>query len=85
MLDAVAAGDARDIAERAYADIVASGRYTYRRLVEDVERALPAAPGRRRTAGAAVSRVIDAASQPLIPLATRVLMPARRRVLAWLR
>jgi hypothetical protein len=85
VLDAVAAGDARDIAERAYADVVASGRYTYRRLVEDVERALPAAPRRRRTAGAAVSRAIDAASHPLIPLATRVLMPARRRVLAWLR
>jgi hypothetical protein len=85
VLDAVAAGDAREIADRAYADVVASGRYTYRRLVEDVERSLPPAPARRRTAGAAASRAVDAASQPLIPFATRVLMPARRRVLAWLR
>ena len=85
VLDAVAAGDARDIAERAHADIVGSGRYTYRRLVADVERVMPAASARQLTVGAVASRALDTASQPLIPLATRVLMPARRRVLAWLR
>ena len=81
VLDVVAAGDADDIAERAHADIVASGRYTYRRLVESVERVLPATATRR---GAVVSRVVDTASHALIPLATRVLMPTRRRALAWL-
>ena len=81
VLDVVAAGDADDIAERAHADIVASGRYTYRRLVESVERVLPATASRR---GAVVARAVDTASHALIPLATRVLMPARRRALAWL-
>jgi hypothetical protein len=82
VLDTVAADDSREIAERAYTDIVASGRYTYRRLVEDVERALPAASGGRRPV---LSQAVDTSSHALIPLATRVLMPARRRVLAWLR
>ncbi len=82
VLETVAAEDSREIAERAYADIVASGRFTYRRLVEDVERVLPAASGGRRPI---LSQAIDASSHALIPLATRVLMPARRRVLAWLR
>ncbi len=85
VLDAVAGGDAESIAERAHADIVASGHYTYRRLVEDVERELPGRPGRPRSAGSIASHALDAASQPLIPLATRVLMPARRRVLSLLR
>jgi hypothetical protein len=58
---------------------VASGRYTYRRLVEDVERELP--PGRDLPARAAVSHAIDTATRPLIPLATRALMPARRWVI----
>jgi hypothetical protein len=82
VLETVAAGDSREIAERAYADIVASGRFTYRRLVEDVERVLPAARGGRRPI---LSQAVDTSSHALIPLATRVLMPARRRVLAWLR
>jgi hypothetical protein len=85
VLDAVAGGDAEPIAERAHADIVASGRYTYRRLVEDVEAKLPGRPGRPRSAGSIASHALDAASQPLIPLATRVLMPARRRLLSLLR
>jgi hypothetical protein len=82
LLATVAAGDAADVAERAYADIVASGRYTYRRFVEDVERVLPAAGKVRRPV---LSQAVDAGSRALIPLATRVLMPARRRLLAWLR
>jgi hypothetical protein len=82
VLETVAADDSREIAERAYADIVASGRFTYRRLVEDVERVLPVAAGGRRPI---LSQVVDTSSHALIPLATRVLMPARRRVLAWLR
>jgi hypothetical protein len=82
VLDTVAAADSRAIAERAYADIVASGRFTYRRLVEDVERVLPAARGGRRPI---LAQAVDTGSHALIPLATRVLMPARRRVLAWLR
>jgi hypothetical protein len=82
VLETVAADDSREIAERAYTDIVASGRFTYRRLVEDVERVLPAARGGRRPI---VSEAVDTSSHALIPLATRVLMPARRRVLAWLR
>jgi hypothetical protein len=80
VLDQVAHEDCRDIADQAYADIVASGRYTYRRLVQDVERVLPVS-ARRRTVGSAASHVMDTASHPLIPLATRVLMPARRRLL----
>jgi hypothetical protein len=82
VLDAVSSGDAREIADRAYADVVASGRFTYRRLVEDVERVLPAAGRGRRPV---LSQAVDTGSHALIPLATRVLMPARRRVLAWLR
>jgi hypothetical protein len=80
VLDYVAHEDCRDIADQAYADIVASGRYTYRRLVRDVERVLPGT-ARRRTVGSAASHVMDTASHPLIPLATRMLMPARRRLL----
>jgi hypothetical protein len=82
VLETVAADDSREIAERAYADIVASGRFTYRRLVEDVEGVLPAAKDGRRPI---LSQAVDTSSHALIPLATRVLMPARRRVLAWLR
>jgi hypothetical protein len=81
-LDAVldlVAGDGAEagrIAARAHADVVASGRYTYRRLVEDVERELP--PGRDAAARAWASHAVDTVARPLIPLATRVLMPARR-------
>ena len=81
----VVAGDpdaAERIAEQAHRDVVASGRYTLRRLVDDVERELGPANGRTRaTAGSVSARAIDAASQPLIPVATRALMPARRRLL----
>jgi hypothetical protein len=84
VLDAVA--DDRDaaagMAAHAHAAVVASGRFTYRRLVEDVERELPPSPDRRRTtAGTVASRAIDTASRPLVPLATQALMPARRRLL----
>jgi ketosteroid isomerase-like protein len=90
-LDAVLALVAEDaererVAEAAYRDVVASGRWTYRRLVEDVEAALPAT--RRRPAGTAAraaSRGLDAGSKPLLPLASRVLMPLRRRVYGALR
>ena len=56
--------------------------YTYRRLVEQVERELPA-PSRERSGrpATAVSHAVDALTRPLIPLATRTLMPVRRRVL----
>jgi hypothetical protein len=87
VLDVVAHSPGEDgrLAARSHADVVASGRYTYRRLVEDVERELPGAPdGRRVTAGSVSSRAVDAASRPLVPLATSVLMPARRRLLGQL-
>ena len=84
VLDIVAGepATAERLAARAHADVVASGRLTFRRLVDDVEAGLPPARAPRRvTAGALSSQAIDAASRPLIPLATRALMPARRRVL----
>ena len=73
---------AEQIADRAHRDIVASGRFTLRRLVDDVERELGSAPSRSRpTAGALSARALDTASRPLIPVATRAVMPARRRLL----
>lgn len=86
VLDLVAS-DARrdDVAEAAYADVVASGRWTYRRLVEDVEALVPVAARRPITRPAvALARVADQASKPLLPLASKVLMPLRRRVYALL-
>jgi hypothetical protein len=84
VLDLVAAGgdEPARMAERAHAEVVASRRYTYERLVQDVERELPpsSAPQRARVR-AATSQAVDAATQPLIPLATRGLMPTRRRLL----
>ena len=70
------------LSQQAYTDVVASGEYTYRRLVEQVERELPA-PSRERSGrpATAVSNAVDALTRPLIPLATRALMPVRRRVL----
>ena len=48
VLDLVAADAERErVAAAAYEQVVASGRWTYRRLVEDVEAALPAAARRR--------------------------------------
>jgi hypothetical protein len=88
VLDLVAddRGAEDEIARRAYADVVASGRWTYRRLVEDVERELPGAPAARRPTARSVSaHGLDTASRPLVPLATRVVMPARRRLLGYLR
>jgi hypothetical protein len=87
LLDAVAAGRQRDaVADSAHRDVVASGRWTYRRLVDDVEAELPAF-GARRLAGlaAALSRVLDGSSKPLLPLATRALMPLRRAIYGALR
>jgi hypothetical protein len=84
VLDGVARerGEAERIAGRAHRDIVASGRYTYRRLVEDVERELGPAPARRATSlGAVSSRAVDSASKRLIPVATKGVMPARRKLL----
>jgi len=81
VLDRVAAGDGDEIAAAAHADVVASGSWTYARLVEDVERALPAVE--RRPAAAAVraaSRAADSVSKPLLPLASEVIMPVRRRL-----
>jgi ketosteroid isomerase-like protein len=80
VLDDVANEHTRDlIAAGAYSQVVAPGRWTYRRLVEDVEGVVPA-PARRRPRRPAVaaSRALDTASKPLLPLATRVLMPLRR-------
>ncbi len=83
VLDAVKAdsGTAAQLAERSYRDVVASGEYTYRRLVEQVEAELPAPTGQQRSVSARLSGVVDALSRPLIPLATRALMPARRQLL----
>jgi hypothetical protein len=74
---------ARQIVDRAHEHVVASGRFTSRRLVEDVERELGPtdAPVRRTTLRALSSHAVDTASRPLIPVATRAVMPARRRVL----
>jgi hypothetical protein len=85
VLDVVAddGGEGERLAARAHAEVVASGAYTYRRLVEDVERELPA--GRDLPRRAQVARAVDDASRPLIPLATRALMPARRALLSALR
>ena len=84
VLDRVASdgGAAARLSQQAYTDVVASGEYTYRRLVEQVERELPA-PSRERSGrpATAVSNAVDALTRPLIPLATRTLMPVRRRVL----
>jgi hypothetical protein len=87
LLDAVAAGGDRErVAAAAHRDIVASGPWTYRRLVADVEAWLPrAAPRRLAGLQAVVSRALDSATKPLLPLATRALMPLRRRVYGTLR
>jgi hypothetical protein len=84
VLDVVAGEPAEGerIAERAHQEVVASERFTLRRLVEDVERELGPAPGpSRTTVGTLSAHAVDAASRPLIPLATRAVMPARRRLL----
>ncbi len=74
------------VAAAAYEHVVASGRWTYRRLVEDVEAVLPAAARRRASRPAvAASRALDSVSKPLLPLAARVLMPLRRRLYSRLR
>jgi hypothetical protein len=83
LLDVVASdrGRAEELAEAARRDIVASGEWTYERLVRDVERELPEAPrrgGARLLAGAA--RAADTASKPLLRVATHVAMPLRRRL-----
>jgi hypothetical protein len=88
LLDVVATdrGRAEELAEAARRDIVASGAWTYERLVRDVERELPEAPrrfGARLLATAA--RVADMASKPLLRVATRVAMPLRRRLVEALR
>ncbi len=90
-LDEVLAVVASDVererlAAAAYRDVVGSGRWTYRRLVEDVEAVLPITRGRPATrAASGAARAIDALSKPLLPLATRVLMPLRRRAYGALR
>lgn len=88
VLDVVALDRERGqrIAAAAYADIVAPERWTYRRLVEDVERELPV--GRRTLAGGLarrLSRFADVVSRPLMQLAAGVLMPVRRRAYGLLR
>lgn len=75
-----------ELAEAAHADVVASGRWTYERLVGDIEQVLP--PGQSGGAAARTSlqvgRTVDRATRPLLPLAVRGLMPIRRRVLGYL-
>ena len=69
------------LADAAHRDVVRAGTWTYRRLVEDVERELPARP--RTLEGrlaAALARGADGAGRPLMRLAKEVLMPARRRL-----
>jgi hypothetical protein len=85
LLDLVEAGRGREreLAAAAYEDVVASGQWTYRRLVEDVEAALPTARRRPRDRLAAtVAHAADTASKPLLRVATDVAMPLRRRVLS---
>jgi hypothetical protein len=72
------------VAAAAHRDVVASGRWTFRRLVEEVEKALPPARPRRGIVRGA-ARGLDSASKPLLPLATRVVMPLRRRIYGALR
>jgi hypothetical protein len=83
VLDAVAADPERGkrMASAARRDVVDSGRWTYRRLVDDVERELPVRP-RRRTgrAAAATAHATDLALRPVMQLAVRVLLPLRRRL-----
>jgi hypothetical protein len=83
VLDAVASDDglAPELADRAYLDVVASGRYTYGSFVEQIEAELPEPPRSGSALPAIVSGGVDAMSRPLIPLATRALLPARRRLL----
>jgi hypothetical protein len=78
LLDLVAADRGRaELADAAYRDVVASGRFTYRALAEAVERELP--PARRSPRAAlAAGAAADAISKRLLPLAHRVAMPARR-------
>ena len=61
MLEAIASGDRREeIVRAAYEDVVASGRYTYRALVEQVERECGLQPAPRRvSATAALARATD--------------------------
>lgn len=86
VLDAVAGdrGRAVRIADAAHADVVAAGRWTYRRLVEEVEAELPAggrsAPGLGPSVAQAGTRLLDRATRPLLPLALKVLIPLRRRL-----
>jgi hypothetical protein len=69
------------LAQRAHQDVVASGAWTYRRLVQDVERELPERPRTRAgRVAAALAAAADAAGTPLLRLAKEVLMPARRRL-----
>jgi hypothetical protein len=87
LLDAVAADRGREqLVDTAHRDVVASGRWTYQRLVSDVERRLPQRSG-QRAGGAALTlaRLVDNATKPLLPLATRVLMPLRRALYGALR
>ena len=83
----VVAGDtdrAARLADAAHADIVAPDRWTYRRLVEEVEAELPVSGGSRRPAAPALAlaaaRLLDRASRPLLPLALKVLIPLRREL-----
>jgi hypothetical protein len=88
VLDQLASERERErLAASAYEDVVAAGGWTYRRLVEDVETVLTRASPSRAVArpAVAVSRALDAASKPLLPLAFRVLMPLRRRLYGLLR
>jgi len=85
LLDVVAADDgrAKELADAAHRDLVASGQWTYRRLVEDVEHELPLARGGGSDRlAAAAARVADTTSKPLLRVATDVAMPLRRRLLA---
>ena len=80
-------GHEEELAGAAHADVVAGGHWTYRRLVEDVERELPAGRARAPLSAAlcALSRAVDRASRPLLPLALRLMMPLRRSLLGALR
>ena len=88
LLDIVASDHERGerIAATAHRDVVAGGRWTYRRLVEDVERELPA--GRQTLTGKLARQLFgmaDVASRPIMQLATSLLMPLRRWTYALLR
>jgi hypothetical protein len=72
------------IAEAAYADIVASGRYTYRKLVGDVEAVMPPRPARDIRPGQTATRLSMSRAGERIARGRLLLLEARTLVLGLL-